>query len=258
MAIWSRLVASVRRALSADRGDPSLDRRAGDLLKRLGKPGQLPAWPSEEQQKQYTASHGRALMRKTIAFVDTLERHGAFETAEWRGLDYGCGWGRIATVMLTKGRPDQLDLCDAWPATIELLSKAGFANRVLTTSELVGEGELAEGAYDFIYSYSVFTHLRQDAFENNLARLVRALRPAGKLFVTVRHADHMRRERLGVRERDRRTLARRGFWFRPSGNSAYFGTTVVERSWLEKRPMVGALEYLGKIDGDQHLYLIGA
>ena len=72
--------------------------------------------------------------------------------------------------MLTRGRPDQLDLCDAWPKTIELLGEAGFANRVITVSEMLKPGEVPAGTYDFIYAYSVFTHLRRDAFENNLRR----------------------------------------------------------------------------------------
>ena len=233
--------------------DRALERRAGALFARVGAPDGLPRWPSEELQKKYTGNHGPALMRTTLRFVETLERAGAFRPG-WRGLDYGCGWGRIASAMLTRGGPEQLELCDAWPSTIALLEGAGFKNRIFAVSEVLKEGEVAPGAYDFIYAFSVFTHLRRDAFENNLPLLLGALKPGGKLYLTVRHADYLPRVKAGPA--DAATLARNGFWYRPTGNSATFGIAVTERRTLE-RLAPGSLDYLGEIDPCQHLYAFG-
>jgi SAM-dependent methyltransferase len=236
------------------RTDPALERRAAALFARVGVPGELPRWPSEELQKKYTGNHGPVLMRNTLRFVETLERAGALRPG-WRGLDYGCGWGRIASAMLTRGGPEQLDLCDAWPSTIGLLGEAGFRNRVFAVSEVLKEGEVEPGAYDFVYAFSVFTHLRRDAFENNLRVLLGALKPGGKLYATVRHADYLPRVKAGPAESA--TLAREGFWYRPTGNSATFGIAVTERSYLE-RLAPGSLDYLGEVDPCQHLYALSA
>ena len=234
---------------------PALEQRAAALLARIGVPGQLPAWPSQDMQKKYTGVHGIALMRSTLCFIDTLDRAGVFASPGWRGLDYGCGWGRIASLLLTKGTPNQLDLCDAWPKTIELLRGADFPNRIFSVPEVLEDGDLEREDYDFIYAYSVFTHLRRDVFENNLRVLFRALKPAGKLYITVRHADYM--PRVKARSEDLKTLSREGFWFRPHGTNALFGAAVTEQRYLEALPMLKSLEYLGEVDLCQHLYALG-
>jgi hypothetical protein len=235
--------------------DPAFERRAEALFARVGAPGGLPTWPAPALQRQYNGVDGLPLMRRTLRFVEALEQVGAFEDG-WKGLDYGCGWGRIASVMLTRGTPQQLDLCDAWPSTIGILQQAGFANRIFQVSEVLKDGEIEPAAYDFIYAFSIFTHLRQDAFENNLRVLLGGVKPSGKLYVTVRHDDYMQQAK--ARPADLATLRREGFWYRPTGNSVFFGIAVVERSYLESLPRPGALDYLGEVDRCQHLYAFGA
>ena len=234
--------------------DHDLDHRAEAILARVGAPGGLPKWPAAEIQARYTGVSGLASMRSALRFVETLEAAGALAPG-WRGLDYGCGWGRIATVLLTRGEPAQLDLCDAWPQTLEILAQAGFPNRAFAVSEILAPGEIPAGAYDFIYAFSVFTHLRQDVFEENFAALLTGLKPGGRLYATVRHADYLPRAK--ATPEDHHALARDGFWYRPTGNSAFFGLALTERAWLEQLP-VGSLEYLGEVDACQHLYAFGA
>ena len=233
----------------------AFERRAEALFARVGVAGELPRWPKEELQRKYNGMDGLPLMRRTLRFVETLEQAGAL-TPGWRGLDYGCGWGRIASVMLTKGEPQQLDLCDAWPSTIDVLKRAQFRNRIFRVSEVLKEGEIDPATYDFIYAFSIFTHLRQDAFENNLRVLLGGLKPSGKLYITVRHEDYMRQAK--ARPTDFATLRREGFWYRPTGNSVFFGITVIERAYLEALPRLGSLDYLGEVDPCQHLYVFGA
>jgi SAM-dependent methyltransferase len=227
---------------------------AGDLLARIGNG--LPRWPAEEIQKKYTGTSGLPLMRSTVRFVEALEADGAFATPGWQGLDYGCGWGRIASVLLTKGAASQLDLCDAWPRTIDILKEAGFSNRIFAVSEVMADREIPEGSYDLIYAYSVFTHLRRDAFESNIGVLQRALRKGGRFYFTVRHADYMTRIKADAPDFD--DLHAHGFWYRPTGNSIYFGTAVPTREYVEKLPRTGSIEYLGEVDACQHLYVIRA
>jgi SAM-dependent methyltransferase len=254
-SLASRMTSMLKTA-AGQAGDPGLAQRAEAMHARIGAAGGLPAWPEAALQMKYTGASGVGLMRSTLRFVDALEAAGAFAAPGWRGLDYGCGWGRIASVLLTRGGPEQLDLCDAWPQTIEILGKAGFANRVFAVPEVLRPGDIPPAGYDFAYAYSVFTHLRRDVFEQNLAVLLAGLRPGGRAYLTVRHADYL--PRIKAKPADAQALARDGFWYRPTGNSEYFGMAVVERSWLERLPRPGAIAYLGEIDPCQHLYAIGA
>ena len=236
-------------------GDPAFERRVEAAFARVGIPGGLPKWPAKEVQRQYNGMDGLPLMRRTLRFVEALEQVGAL-TPGWRGLDYGCGWGRIASLMLTKGGPEQLDLCDAWPSTIEVLKKANFRNRTFLISEVLEAGQINRGAYDFIYAFSIFTHLRRDAFENNLGMLLGGLKLSGKLYVTVRHEDYMTQAK--AKPEDLAALRRDGFWYRPTGNSVFFGIAVITRAYLEALPRPGSLDYLGEVDPCQHLYAFGA
>jgi len=236
-------------------GDPAFEQRVEAAFARVGVAGGLPKWPAADLQRTYNGMDGLPLMRRTLRFVETLERVGAL-TPGWRGLDYGCGWGRIASVMLTKGEPEQLDLCDAWASTIDVLKEASFRNRTFLVSEVLKDGEIDSAAYDFIYAFSIFTHLRRDAFENNLRVLLGGLKPSGKLYVTVRHDDYMRQAK--ARAADLATLRREGFWYRPTGNSVFFGIAGITRAWLEALPRPGSLDYIGEVDPCQHLYAFGA
>jgi SAM-dependent methyltransferase len=164
-----------------------------ELYTRLVQPAggeTLPRWPGEEVQRSYTGRSGAQLLGLTRAFVARLAADGAFPPG-WRGLDYGAGFGRIATAMLTEGGPDQLDLGDAWERALSLLRANGFRNRLIQVSDVLREGELDPDAYDVIYSVSVFTHLAEEPFWNNLSMLRRSLKPGGRLYFTVRHRDFL-------------------------------------------------------------------
>ena len=78
-------------------------------------------------------------MNQAFQFADVLEKDGAFSKLDWHGLDYGCGFGRMTTAMLSKGAPAQLDLCDAWESTLNVIGQLGYQNRIFKVSELVRE-----------------------------------------------------------------------------------------------------------------------
>jgi Bacterial transferase hexapeptide (six repeats) len=53
----------------------------------------LPKWPDEDLQKQYTGGSGVNLVKRSRNFIGLLEDDGALSPPNWKGLDYGCGWG---------------------------------------------------------------------------------------------------------------------------------------------------------------------
>jgi SAM-dependent methyltransferase len=211
----------------------------------------IPTWPDEKTQSGYAGTHGPGLVRRTQAFIAMLEADGAFVPG-WKGLDYGCGWGRFASMLLTKGSADQLDLVDAWDSTLRLLSRYNQANKRWQVSEFIQNGEIPESTYDFILSFSVFTHLAQGAFEHNIDALRRSLKPNGKLYFTVRHEDLIEHLHPGRRAEIEEVLQRDGFWFDPN-YSEVFGTTIVTQDFLSQRWPVRSL---GQPHNLQHVYAL--
>jgi SAM-dependent methyltransferase len=208
--------------------------------------GSLPAgprWPDERTQLNYTGASGENLMKRTTDFAKILAANvPALLGRNWRGLDYGVGWGRIASVMTHFGDAMALDCVDAWAKSLELARACGLRNRMMETPALLGPTELGEGAYDFIYSYSIFTHLPKNLFINNLEVLFRALKPGGRLVFTVREPKFMEfLTRSGKVNPVEDRLAEDGYWF-GNAQSADYGDTITSDAWL--RTHVG---HLGEI-----------
>jgi len=206
---------------------------------------------------------GPPAVRRTKAFIAMLQADGAFVPG-WRGLDYGAGFGRVASLMLARGTDNQLDLVDAWDRSMELLERGGFRNRRWRVSEVLRPGEILENTYDFIYSFSVLTHLSAEAFWPNLAALKRGIRGSGTVYFTVRlpdFADHAVKHRHPEKADEiRAALDSEGFWFTPLdklGGGTVFGTTIVSEERL--RDELGSLDYLGQPRGQmQHVYALRA
>ena len=216
-----------------------------------------PRWPSEQLQKGYTGTLGVDLLRRAFMFVEMLEQDGAFSEEDWRGLDYGCGWGRFLSVLLSKGTPDQADGCDAWERTLQIISELNYDNRIFRVSELIEPGEVPNQAYDFVLSFSVFTHLAHKAFHHNIDALLPALKPAGNLYITVRHDEfvgHKYKDRAGEIRGD---LASNGIAFVDSGgnlgSAKVFGDTIVAKDYLRR---FWNARYLGQPHSLQHVYAL--
>lgn len=227
-----------------------------DLL--IDHDNELPVWPSEDIQAGYTATSGPAAVRRTQSFIDMLDEHGAFIPG-WKGLDYGVGWGRIASLLLAKGSPEQLDLVDAWDGAMNYLEAGGFRNHRWKVSEILRPGELPEKTYNFVYAFSVFTHLAPRAFWTNLNVLKEGIRSPGAIYFTVRHLDFVRHKYPQRLEEISAALHSEGFWFASTngdlGKESIFGHAVVSEERL--RDALGLIEYLGQPPGQmQHVYAL--
>lgn len=215
-----------------------------------------PKWPDESTQRRFTGGSGISLLQRASTFVKAMEQDGAFQNQRWKGLDYGCGWGRIASYLLTKGTSHQLDMCDAVDATLDLVRRAGFKNRIFKVSETLKEGELQQGCYDFCFAMSVFTHLGRAAFENNIRMLVNSLKIGGSLYFTVRQDSFFGElEKKDSSFKGGAKLDEQGFWhYTYPGNSDY-GETVVNENFLNNITSgVGELKFLGSTEFEQFLF----
>jgi len=217
----------------------------------------IPRWPDETEQKHYTGGSGVPLLRRAELFIEALEADGAFANPEWKGLDYGCGWGRIASYLLTRGSPEQLDMCDAWPSSIDLAKAGGFRNRMFLVSDIIREGEIPAQSYDFCYAMSVFTHLDRAAFESNIQSLLAGLKQGGKLYFTVRFQSFLDNLIALGRVGEAEKMDADGFWHITYPNKERYGETAVTRAYVENLcGRFGEVKYLGSPEFEQFLFRI--
>jgi acetyltransferase-like isoleucine patch superfamily enzyme/2-polyprenyl-3-methyl-5-hydroxy-6-metoxy-1,4-benzoquinol methylase len=220
------------------------------VAKSLG----LPSWPNEELQKRYTGGAGVSLVDRAMRFIDVLHTRGELKPA-WRGLDFGAGWGRIATCLLKHGTPAQLDICDAWDGSLALAKAGGLQNKIYKVSENLAPNELPEGLYDFIYAFSIFTHLNKEVFINNLRTLPRSLRKNGSLYFTVRHHDFFSRIEKYKDTMNETALRSAGILHVTDPNMKVYGETVCTEQFVKECLVeFGTVEYHGLVDSWQHLY----
>ena len=215
-----------------------------------------PRWPEEKLQKGYTGTSKIDLLRRAFAFIDILDKDGAFVSG-WKGLDYGCGWGRFGSTLLSKGTPEQLDLCDAWQITLDHLHSLNYSNHAFKVPSLLEADSVPANNYDFGLSFSVFTHLSPRSFEANIPVLRDSLKEGGSFYITVRHDEFLDHKYSSRAEELRETLLRDGIVFLDSGGDmnreALFGDTVVTPDYLSR---YGNARYLGKPHTLQHVYAI--
>lgn len=204
-------------------------------------------WPEERLQLQYTGISGERSLLQATDFLELLSALVPLK-GDWRGLDYGVGWGRMASLMIHYGPARQLDCVDAWCASLMHARSHGLGNVLALVSPMLKASELPCGGYDFAYAYSIFTHLPALNFVNNIAELATSLRPGGVLLFTVREPsfrDFLQKNGKFNTAVD--ALDSDGYWF---GNSQgeHYGDTLVSPEWLDRNiGNLGKLECIGKM-----------
>ncbi len=121
--------------------------------------------------------------------VSTLEKEKLDLSSFDSVLDFGCGCGRVLR-HLSDLSETQLHGTD--------ISRKGiaWADRYLNfaefgTNKLKPPTRYRPDSFDFIYAFSVFTHLSNDLQKSWMKELHRILRPKGYLLITV-HGTHYR------------------------------------------------------------------
>ncbi len=114
-------------------------------------------------------------------------------------LDFGCGCGRIARWFADLERT-QLNGCDYNPQLIEWCN-ANLQFMSAQVTHLEPPLPYPDGRFDFLYAFSVFTHLSVELAGRWMDELARVIRPGGFIWFTL-HGDSYR-ERLSPDERRR-------------------------------------------------------
>lgn len=99
-------------------------------------------------------------------------------------LEFGCSYGRLTRHLFSLVPDAQISGCDILPKEILWSRKKYPRGRFLVNQEKPPVS-FPDAEFDFIYSYSVFTHLSEQNHLNWLKELSRILKPGGVMLHTV-------------------------------------------------------------------------
>jgi len=99
-------------------------------------------------------------------------------------LDFGCGCGRLLRRLIDTAPNSRLAGCDTDAGAIEWV-RANLTSVDARTIEPLPPLPWADGSFDLVIGYSVFTHLDEEYQDAWLAELHRVLRPGGAGLLTI-------------------------------------------------------------------------
>lgn len=153
----------------------------------------LPKMPSDEVQRAWAGDSGLSLLYKGTSFVKSALKYvpyGRIRADNLRALDYGCGWGRLLRLFSKYFPIGSLEGVDPWDESIKACLASGIRHPLAICDYLPQTLPTRNQQFDFIYAFSVFTHLSMRAFTTCLDTLRRHLSPEGVLVITIRPAEY--------------------------------------------------------------------
>jgi ubiquinone/menaquinone biosynthesis C-methylase UbiE len=107
---------------------------------------------------------------------------------ERKYLDFGTGWGRFPRTFLKAVEPGNIHAIDVDPAMISVC-KSTFSFGNFEVCSPLPPSSFADGTFDFITAYSVFSHLSEDAANRWVHEFARILRPGGIVAFTTQGSN---------------------------------------------------------------------
>jgi SAM-dependent methyltransferase len=134
------------------------------------------------------------------AIQEMLERNGFNPAALGQVLDFGCGSGRV---LRHWQHSDRLKLhgTDYNPHLIAWCRR-NYPFAEFQINQLEGRLPYPDASFDFVYAWSVFTHLSEKIEDHFVGELARVLRPGGLLLATF-HGEFYVPSFLSAEERAR-------------------------------------------------------
>jgi len=150
----------------------------------------LPGYPDDAVQIESTGNTGAVALRHAFPIYRLFkslyeQQRGPLAAAE-RVLDFGCGWARILRFFLKDLDAGRLWGIDTREAMVEL------CRRTIPGAHFERAGPwppapLDAASVDFVYAFSVFSHLSEEMHTAWLEEFHRILKPGGLLIVSTRN-----------------------------------------------------------------------
>ena len=203
----------------------------------------FPSMVSEQDQKGWTGSHSKALLVLSLAFMKTMISGYSAITGSKIGdakvLDFGCGWGRLIRFLYKYVPINNIYGVDPWDKSLKLCQEHGVKGN-LALSDWVPTSLPFAVKFDFIFSYSVFTHLSEKTTQVILSTLRNYISEDGILLITIRPKEFWEFRLPGTQSRELiKTHDENGFAFVPQKNRApvngevTFGDTSMSLAYIE-------------------------
>jgi len=152
----------------------------------------MPRFPDDGLQVNTVGTAGAEPLREAAQFFAAVERYttelGRPLGPSTRLLDFGCGWGRILRFFLRDCRAAHLQGVDVDPMLVDVC-RSTFPYGTFDQVEPLPPTSFADGAFDVITAYSVFSHLAEHASQAWVHEFARLLRPGGVMLVTTQRRD---------------------------------------------------------------------
>jgi SAM-dependent methyltransferase len=239
-------------------------------LERTGLTAAMPSAEVHSMARGAAAAGGSPYYADLV--VDALAESGFALRGGQAGLDFGCSSGRVVRV-LSAAYPDiAWHGCDPIPDAIEW-ARANLPEIAFDQSPEYPPLPYPEGAFDFVFAISIWSHFAEGAALDWLREMRRIVKSGGRLVITthgVQTVVHTHHE--GLRSSDqlsevRESLFEDGFWyaaeFGEQGDHGVanpdWGTAFLSPEWLLTKLTpewhVGLFRP-GGVEGNQDLYVL--
>ncbi|MFO1405035.1 MAG: class I SAM-dependent methyltransferase [Azonexus sp.] len=207
----------------------------------------LPTMPADDIQKRWTGHSGHQLLAKSCNIVRL------FQTISYRIngrglercnlLDYGCGWGRLMRLMNYFTDQESLYGVDPMQLSLDVCREHRVNGELALCQSVPSDLPFRGVKFDFVYSYSVFTHTSEDSSRAIMRAVRRQISDKGIFVITVRPIEfwEVRRPTFGdakVQELiDKHSSI--GFAFEPTtldgkSSSSTYGETSMSFEYLRQ------------------------
>jgi ubiquinone/menaquinone biosynthesis C-methylase UbiE len=154
----------------------------------------LPSFPSKQIQLNTTGLAGDDTLQEAFKFYEQcligLDRESKILGENSKILDFGVGWGRISRFFLREVNVNNIYGIDVTADFIEICKKSFSSTNFYTTNPLPPT-PFASNTFDLIISFSVFSHLSENACHKWIEEFSRILNPGGILAITTRSLDFL-------------------------------------------------------------------
>lgn len=147
----------------------------------------MPSFPPEAVQSRTHGNANEVAVQDAFRFYREIKRYAdacqrPLEPSRTL-LDFGTGWGRVVRLFMKDLRGSDLYGCDPDSGRIVAARQHNpYVNFI--QSRLSPPLPLRYQAFDYITSYSVFSHLNEFASKEWISELARMLKPRGMMCVT--------------------------------------------------------------------------
>lgn len=155
--------------------------------------GILPPMAPIDLQQRWTGETGESLLSKSASFM----RFASAVFNEVTGtplrdkpiLDIGCGYGRFLRLAYYFSEPTNIYGVDPWGAAIAACRSTNITENLAQSEELPSSLPFAGTTFDFMFAFSVFTHLSEDAALAVLSAMRRSINRRGVAIITIRPVE---------------------------------------------------------------------